>query len=161
MSSACRSWQRSSLKYVHLNPGIYFVDLLACRAVVIAGGTMSPVDEFVQQLLSATPVPPPVTRFSCGHIIPPENLCVLALGKGPQGHALNFSFGNRSDEQVRRPLHLCTLTLLQMLHELGRVICNLSQVVDDGLIVFFPSYAFEELVHADWTKRGVIAAIEV
>ena len=48
-----------------------------------------------------------------------------------------------------------------MLADLGRVIVNLSQVVDDGLVVFFPSYAFEELVHADWTKRNVIAAIEV
>ena len=56
----CRSWQRSSIRYVHLNPGIYFTDLLACRAVVIAGGTMSPVDDFLQQLLSVVVNPPPV-----------------------------------------------------------------------------------------------------
>ncbi len=47
------------------------------------------------------------------------------------------------------------------MNELAQVILTISQTVDDGVVVFFPSYAYEELVYADWQRRGLLAEIEV
>ena len=109
-------WQRASIKYLHLNPSIYFAELLSkCRSVIIAGGTISPLDDFIRQLMPTSGIKREVCKrfrpwmlmlygqidtFSCGHIIPAENLCVLAVSRGPQDKPLNFRYDSRSDEVV-------------------------------------------------------------
>jgi len=65
--------------------------------VVVAGGTMQPLDEFRNQLfLSAGGTAERLTEFSCGHVIPPENILPIALASGPSGKQLDFSYQTRT-----------------------------------------------------------------
>lgn len=110
------------IKYQHLNPATYFQEVVnSARAVILAGGTMSPVrsplpirtvknnkrwqiDDVVHQLFSDLPSER-LSTFSCGHIIPAKNLQTLVLKKGPRGSELQFKYQQRSDEALVRSVH--------------------------------------------------------
>lgn len=49
---------------------------------------------------------------------------------------------------------------LVTLDELGRVICNICNVVPGGLVIFFPSYAYEKIVYDHFDKTKVLSRIE-
>jgi chromosome transmission fidelity protein 1 len=58
---------------------------------------MQPLDEFRDQLfLSAGGTAERLTEFSCGHVIPPENILPIALTAGPSGKQLDFSYQSRT-----------------------------------------------------------------
>ena len=59
---------------------------------------------------------------------------------------MDFSYQNRDQ----------TVTL----DELGRVICNICNIVPGGLVIFFPSYAYETKVYDHFEKTGVLLRIE-
>lgn len=46
------------------------------------------------------------------------------------------------------------------MEELGRTILNLSNIVPDGMICFFPSYSYEEQIYQHWQTKGIIQQIE-
>ena len=57
---------------------------------------MQPISEFQDQLfLSAGGNLDRISLFTCGHIIPPENILPIALGSGPSGKPFEFSFAQR------------------------------------------------------------------
>ena len=65
------------------------------QAVVLASGTLAPLDSLRWQLF---PRPPkPLHLFSCGHIVPPQALLALRMGTGPSGRALDLRHGHRAD----------------------------------------------------------------
>ncbi|KZW01490.1 DNA repair helicase, partial [Exidia glandulosa HHB12029] len=129
------------LKYQLLNPAPNFKEIVdEARCVVLAGGTMSPMSVFEQQLLPFLPTPQLAT-FSCGHVIPKENLCALVLSKGPQGSALKFNYDQRSNNAI--------------MADLGMVLLNLANVVPDGMVVFFPSYSFLAAVQSSLKASGM------
>ena len=70
-----------------------------------------------------------ITEFSCGHVIPPENLLAVCVDRGPAQVELNFSYQHRMKEEL--------------IDELARVLCNVCTVVPGGVVVFFPSYDYE------------------
>lgn len=45
--------------------------------------------------------------------------------------------------------------------EIGRILCNLCNVVPGGVICFFPSYEYQHQVHAHWDKSGLLARLAV
>ncbi|KAE9405765.1 DNA repair helicase, partial [Gymnopus androsaceus JB14] len=125
------------IKYHLLNPAPHFKDVVdEARAVVIAGGTMSPISDVQNQLFAHLP-PERMTSFSCGHIIPPENVLTVAVTKGPSGRELDFRAGKQSDPNV--------------LADLGQIILNFTRTVPGGMIVFFPSYKFLDTAKAAWS----------
>lgn len=63
------------------------------------------IDDVVHQLFSALPADR-LSTFSCGHIIPPENLQTLVLKKGPRGGELQFKYQQRGDEGLVRRICL-------------------------------------------------------
>ena len=70
--------------------------------------TLSPscltqVSEFKEQLFFSLGVPETsVKEFSCGHVIPEENLLALYLSRGPSGVQFDFTFRSRdTPEQVQ------------------------------------------------------------
>ncbi|KAK7891510.1 hypothetical protein WMY93_023473 [Mugilogobius chulae] len=93
---------QSSLKFLLLNPAVHFAQVLKeCRAVVIAGGTMQPVSDLKQELLFSAGVEESrITEFSCGHVIPPENILPVVLCSGPSGHELEFTFQSRDSPRM-------------------------------------------------------------
>lgn len=141
---------KCSIKYLLLNSAVYFEEVLAkCRAVIVAGGTMAPVADFVEQLVPPSMELSPPRIFSCGHVIPPEHLHPLVLGHGPSGLPLNFSFKNRSDKAMG----------VKLAAEVGQLILNLCNVVPDGLVVFMPSYAYESQLYNAWESTGILGRI--
>ena len=59
---------QSKLKFLLLNPAIHFQDVVRqARAIIVAGGTMQPVEEFKHQLLYCAGVGEDrIAEFSCG-----------------------------------------------------------------------------------------------
>ncbi|XP_077791250.1 ATP-dependent DNA helicase DDX11 isoform X4 [Podarcis muralis] len=138
---------QSSLKFLLLNPAVHFAQVLKeCRAVVIAGGTMQPVADFREQLLVCAGVGADrIEEFSCGHVIPPDNILPIILCSGPSNQQLEFTYEKRG--------------LPQMMAEVGRILCNLCNVVPGGVVCFFPSYEYEKQVYTHWEKTGVLAQL--
>ncbi|MCI4379479.1 hypothetical protein PGIGA_G00228850 [Pangasianodon gigas] len=135
---------QSSVKFLMLNAAVHFAQVLQeCRAVVIAGGTMQPVSDFKEQLLLSAGVPNErIAEFSCGHVIPPENILPIILCTGPSGQELEFTFQTRDTPQ--------------MMEETGRVLSNLCNVVPGGVVCFFPSYEYERRILGHWESNGVL-----
>ncbi|CAO2625664.1 ATP-dependent DNA helicase DDX11 [Lemmus lemmus] len=140
---------QSSLKFLLLNPAVHFAQVVKeCRAVIIAGGTMQPVSDFREQLLACSGVEADrVVEFSCGHVIPPDNILPLIICSGPSNQQLEFTYQRRE--------------LPQMMEETGRILCNLCNVVPGGVVCFFPSYEYLRQVHAHWDKTGLLARLSV
>uniref|UniRef100_A0A670JGZ7 ATP-dependent DNA helicase DDX11 n=2 Tax=Podarcis muralis TaxID=64176 RepID=A0A670JGZ7_PODMU len=138
---------QSSLKFLLLNPAVHFAQVLKeCRAVVIAGGTMQPVADFREQLLVCAGVGADrIEEFSCGHVIPPDNILPIILCSGPSNQQLEFTYEKRG--------------LPQMMAEVGRILCNLCNVVPGGVVCFFPSYEYEKQVYTHWEKTGVLTQL--
>uniref|UniRef100_A0A3B3WIL4 Helicase ATP-binding domain-containing protein n=1 Tax=Poecilia mexicana TaxID=48701 RepID=A0A3B3WIL4_9TELE len=134
----------SSVKFLLLNPAVHFAQVLKeCRAVIIAGGTMQPVSDFKQELLFSAGVKEErITEFSCGHVIPPENILPLVLCAGPSGQELDFTFQNRDSPQ--------------MMDETGRILSNICNVVPGGVVCFFPSYEYSRRIISHWEASGVL-----
>ncbi|CAI5664321.1 ATP-dependent DNA helicase DDX11 [Oreochromis niloticus] len=141
------SLSESSVKFLLLNPAVHFAQVLKeCRAVIIAGGTMQPVSDFKQELLfSAGVVEERVTEFSCGHVIPPENILPLVLCSGPSGQELEFTFQNRDTPR--------------MMDETGRILSNICNVVPGGVVCFFPSYDYSRRIISHWETSGTLTRL--
>ncbi len=135
------------LSYLLLSPTHAFASIAAsARAVILAGGTMSPFADYRTHLFPALP-PARITTLSCGHVIPAANLCVWTLAAmrpgrndGADGTAFDFSFQKRSSPA--------------MVRDLGMALLNLCTVVPDGVVVFFPSYGYLDEVVKLWGGGG-------
>jgi chromosome transmission fidelity protein 1 len=128
----------TTLRYMLLDPTFHFKDIVEeARAVVLAGGTMSPMSDYEQHLLSYLP-PEKIMTLSCGHVIPPSNLLAVPVVRAPSGAEFDFTFENRMKEK----------TLL----DLGHTIITLAQHIPSGLVIFFPSYSYLDTCIAAWKR---------
>ncbi|KJZ73450.1 hypothetical protein HIM_07244 [Hirsutella minnesotensis 3608] len=127
------------LSYLLLSPTHVFSSIVSsARAVILAGGTMSPFDDYKNHLFPALG-DAKVTTLSCGHVVPRENLCVWTLtGTRASAPPFEFSYQRRGDKE--------------MVAELGLAILNICSVVPDGVVVFFPSYGYLDEVVSAWQK---------
>ncbi|PNY29008.1 ATP-dependent RNA helicase chl1, partial [Tolypocladium capitatum] len=135
------------LSYLLLSPTHAFSSIASsARAVILAGGTMSPFDDYRNHLFPSLAAAK-VTMLSCGHVIPPQNLCVWTLaGTRPGAPSFEFSYQRRGDRE--------------MIAELGLAVLNMCAVVPDGVVVFFPSYGYlDEVVGAWQQQQGAAAAL--
>ena len=131
-----------TLRYLLLDPSEHFREVVEeARAVILAGGTMSPMDEYTQQLF---PYLSAVKTLSCGHLIPPSNLLVRIISRD-QSDPMDFSHKGRNSSYAPT--------------QIANLLQDLSQSVKGGIVVFFPSYDF--LTWAlDNLRKGHIQAIE-
>ncbi|CAD5124537.1 DgyrCDS12815 [Dimorphilus gyrociliatus] len=140
---------KSWIKFVLLNPALYIKDILEeARAVIVAGGTMQPFSEFKDRLFyAAGATSNRIIEYTCDHVIPPENIHPMALARGAGGIQLDFSYDSRRNFQI--------------LDELGKVVCNVCNIVPAGVVLFFPSYDFERIVTNRWNETDIIKKIEI
>ncbi|KAF2876577.1 helicase C-terminal domain-containing protein [Massariosphaeria phaeospora] len=126
------------LKYLLLDPTFHFKDIVEeARAVVLAGGTMSPMSDYEHYLLSYLD-PSRIMTLSCGHVIPPSNLLAIPVVQTSSGSGFEFTFEKRNSER--------------MMIDLGNAILRITQHIPDGLVVFFPSYSYLDLCAAAWKR---------
>lgn len=137
------------LSYLLLSPTHAFSSIAtSARAVILAGGTMSPFDDYKTHLFPYLG-PERTTTLSCDHVIPDSNLCVWTLASTrprttPPSTAssdaasgvFEFSFQKRSDKGT--------------INRLGQALLNICSVVPDGVVVFFPSYGYLDEVVEVW-----------
>lgn len=136
------------LSYLLLSPTHAFSSLASsARAVILAGGTMSPFNDYKAHLFPSLPEDK-ITTLSCGHVIPPSNLCVWTLASTkpiPPGNSttipddtFEFSFSKRSSPSIIRSL--------------GFTVLNICSIVPDGVVIFFPSYGYLDEVVSAWQQ---------
>ncbi len=132
----------TSLKYILLNPALKFSEVASqARAVVLAGGTMSPLTD-LEMMLFPHLSPGRVSVHTNGHVIPASNLLCLGLVSAPNGSPLHFTYATREDHR--------------MIDGLAMTLMNLCAVVPAGIVVFFPSYRHEEAVLARWAETKAL-----
>lgn len=139
-------WSRESdkviLRYMLLDPSEHFRDIVSeARAVILAGGTMSPMDEYKHQLF---PYLPSVFTFSCGHLIPPTSLLVRTISTDDDGR-IEFSFKSRNRNSAVR---------------IGKALSKISICVKGGTVVFFPSYGYLEEVLRVWKEDSILDTLQ-
>ncbi|KAJ9648856.1 ATP-dependent DNA helicase chl1 [Coniosporium tulheliwenetii] len=126
------------LKYMLLDPTHHFREIVEqARAVILAGGTMSPMSDYEQHLFSYLPSSR-ITTLSCGHVIPASSLFASAVEQGPSGVVFDFTFEKRSSEK--------------MIVDLGLAILSFVQKIPDGVVIFFPGYAYLGTCIAVWKR---------
>ncbi|KAI4105570.1 MAG: hypothetical protein LQ339_003413 [Xanthoria mediterranea] len=127
-----------SLKYLLLDPTFHFKEVVEdARAVVLAGGTMSPMDDYARHLFAYV-APERLKTWRCGHIVPKDNLFVRSVSRTQNGVDLDFSFTKRNS--------------FPLINGLGCCLVRLAAIVPDGLVVFFPSYAYLDQVSGQWQQ---------
>ncbi|KAL4945329.1 hypothetical protein BDV06DRAFT_185020 [Aspergillus oleicola] len=130
------------LNYMLLDPTNHFREIVEdARAVILAGGTMSPMSDYMNHLFSYVPKER-LDTFSYGHVIPPENLTAHNLARGALGSEFDFTYEGRDSEK--------------MILDLGRTIIRMCHVIPDGVVAFFPSYEYLSKVLSVW-KRPMAA----
>jgi chromosome transmission fidelity protein 1 len=98
--------QTTSIKYLLLNPSNVFRQVVEeARSVIFAGGTMEPMNDFVQQLFPHVSHER-ILKYSCGHVIPKEQLTTISLAKGPSGKEFEFTFENRNNPDLVEHIYL-------------------------------------------------------
>ncbi|KAF2269112.1 DNA repair helicase [Lojkania enalia] len=127
-----------ALRYLLLDPTYNFKDIVEeARAVVLAGGTMSPMSDYVEHLFSYLD-PSKIMTLSCGHIIPQSNLLAMPVVRAESGADFDFTFEKRNSEK--------------MMIDLGLAVLSFTQHIPDGIIIFFPSYSYLDSCVLAWKR---------
>ncbi|XP_036330360.1 ATP-dependent DNA helicase DDX11 [Rhagoletis pomonella] len=136
----------SMYKYILLNPGAHFADVVKdARAIIVAGGTMQPTRELTQQLFSACPNR--VREHIYSHVVPPDAVLPLVVAQGPTGRRLCFNYTERSTAD--------------MITELGMIVQNVCSVIPAGVVCFLPSYEYLDIVYSHLQKSGILERISL
>eukprot|EP00923_Selenidium_pygospionis_P057721 GHVN01101054.1.p1 GENE.GHVN01101054.1~~GHVN01101054.1.p1 ORF type:complete len:709 (+),score=78.39 GHVN01101054.1:1657-3783(+) len=103
--------------------------VLETRALVVAGGTMSPIAGLTAELF-----PPDLgrvlTSIQCEHVVPRENVLAMIISSGPTHTKMHLTYEQRENTKT--------------MNEVCSVLVSLAQTVPAGVVVFFPSYSFLE-----------------
>ncbi|PVU96159.1 hypothetical protein BB559_002471 [Furculomyces boomerangus] len=157
------------LKYVLMDPSDAFKTITELpRAVILAGGTMNPIDDIVNQLGVVSDsidnkeikngivpyvkheepksLPKKLHVFECSHVVPKNNISAMVLGKGPNNHEINLSYAGQNSEIVVK--------------EAGFSLARLVKKIPGGMVVFFPSYSFLYSAYEKWIRNGIISEIQ-
>ncbi|KAL5975897.1 hypothetical protein ACLOJK_020225 [Asimina triloba] len=137
--------QEAYLKYIMLAGEKIFSEIVdQAHAVVLAGGTLQPIEETKERLFPCLPLDR-FHFFSCNHVVPSESILPITVSHGPSGSSFDFSYNSRSSAT--------------MIEELGRLVCNLVGVVPEGIVMFFSSFEYIQQVYDRWETSGALARI--
>ncbi|KAH3677241.1 hypothetical protein WICMUC_001822 [Wickerhamomyces mucosus] len=132
------------LNYMLLDPSQVFKDIVVeSKCVILAGGTMEPTSDYTDYLFPYIDSKL-IKKFSCGHVIPEDNLKVFAIEK--YNLDFHFSFDKRNDTK--------------MITDLGECILKLIEKIPKGVVVFLPSYRYLSTIIAIWQKTDVYEKID-
>jgi chromosome transmission fidelity protein 1 len=133
-----------SLNYMLLDPSEVFREIVDdAKCIILAGGTMEPTEDYYNYLFPYVEENK-IKKFTCGHVIPKENLDVFVIDR--YRTEFEFSFDKRND--------------LNMITGLGESIVGLIEKIPGGVVVFLPSYKYLEQITHHWKKCGVYSRIE-
>ncbi|KAJ1900499.1 ATP-dependent DNA helicase chl1 [Kickxella alabastrina] len=155
------------LKYLLLDPSEAFGSICSeARAIILAGGTMKPANDVVEQLLplqashltdqfagkvgNAVAVAKLDSKnaqlFAWNHVVDSSHVCAVVVSSGPTGQPLRFAFQDQSDPAKIR--------------EAGQALASMCNIIPGGIVVFFPSYSLLGRMLAEWRSAGIVQRIE-
>nr|XP_047125665.1 regulator of telomere elongation helicase 1 isoform X2 [Hydra vulgaris]XP_047125666.1 regulator of telomere elongation helicase 1 isoform X2 [Hydra vulgaris] len=137
-SKQTKKYSARTLSYWCFNPGLTMKELRdqGVRSIILTSGTLSPLASLKAEFLIPFDV-----ELENGHVIEKQQVFVGILPQGPDGKKLNSSYQSRSTSEYQVSL--------------GNTIVNLSRIIPDGLLVFFPSYPVMDMVLAKWQECGI------
>lgn len=112
------------------------------QSVVITSGTLSPLDLY-PKILDFVPVVARSLEMSL--VAGREGVCPLVLTKGADQMPVSSSFELRSDPGVVR--------------NYGKLLVDLAAVVPDGIVCFFVSYLYMDMVVSQWHAMGILQEV--
>ena len=106
------------------------------RNLILTSGTLSPLDEYTQNLgLSAIGDRPPVELIN-DHVVDPSQVYVTCLTKGFNGIETKNIFANRENAS--------------MYHGMATSIAKIKSVTPGGMLIFHPTYALMNKMREYW-----------
>lgn len=125
--------KNDTIKYMLLEPKEIFKQITdESKCVILAGGTLQPTEEIISSLIPYLPLSL-IAQFSCNHVIPDSNLNTYIVSDG-----FDFTFEKRNDKN--------------MVARLFKFVLQLCQNVPYGMVLFFPSYKYLEVVIKTWRE---------
>ncbi|XP_068453212.1 regulator of telomere elongation helicase 1 isoform X2 [Clinocottus analis] len=142
-SSSSSKKQGNVLSYWCFSPGFSMQDLVAqgVRCIILTSGTLSPLSSFTCEMRIPFSV-----SLENSHVIERDQIFVGIIERGPDGVHLSSAFDRRF--------------LPENMASLGNTVANMSRVVPDGLLVFFPSFPLMEKTLDFWRTNGHAARID-
>lgn len=130
-----------TLCYILLHCASRFIEIVEqSHCVILAGGTMAPINSFLFQLFDK--LDDRLMHFSCSHVIPTSNLAVLVQPYGPSGSPITMTWQEQQSDD-------------NMIIDVGRSISNYCRIIPNGLVVFFTSYSSKQLMLDIWRIHGI------
>lgn len=131
-------------RFICLSPSLAFEYLKKkAGSIIFTSGTLKPFEGY--ETIGSVNVPFPI-RYSCGHVI--DSRKQLSINIVPRlkfiDTATNYTYSNRNNEKLK--------------HHTGVFLGQLSKIVPQGMVVFFPSYFLMNQLIKKWKTHanGVI-----
>ncbi|KAK9515874.1 hypothetical protein VZT92_026476 [Zoarces viviparus] len=142
-ASSSSKKQGNILSYWCFSPGFSMQDLVnqGVRCIILTSGTLSPLSSFTCEMRIPFSV-----SLENSHVIERDQIFVGIIERGPDGVHLSSAFDRRF--------------LPENMASLGNTVANLSRVIPDGLLVFFPSFPLMEKTLDFWRANGHADRIE-
>ncbi|XP_045480526.1 regulator of telomere elongation helicase 1 homolog [Harmonia axyridis] len=130
------------LSYWCFSPGFGMKMLLdeGVRCCILTSGTLAPLKPLITELEFKNPV-----HLENPHVVKDTQLCVRIISHGPDNERLSCSYQNRDNENYLRSL--------------GSTIMNMTRLIPNGLLIFFPSYPLMNKCMEYWQKQGIWSGI--
>lgn len=136
--------KQATMKFILLNPGGHFEEIVRdVRSLIIAGGTMRPTDEITNQLFKTCPQRVQLKFYD--HVVSDDAVAPFVVQKGPTGMRFLFNFAERTNPKL--------------LSELGMTLRNVCNVIPAGIVCFFSSYNYMDLVYNYFVEQNFIEGI--
>ncbi|KAL4100579.1 hypothetical protein PRIC1_008370 [Phytophthora ramorum] len=115
---------------------------LESHSVILASGTLSPMDSFAGELGVDFPI-----RLEANHVVNMrKQVFIGAIMNGPGNVDLISTYKNQQNFQYQ--------------DSMGFLLLQYAQVIPGGILMFFPSYALMGTLKARWQRTGVWAELE-
>ena len=119
-----------------MSPAVAFGDLKGCHSILLASGTLSPLDTFESELGVEFK-----NKVEANHVIRNEQVFCRFVTHGSSGNEIKNTYSNRDN--------------VSMTKDLARLIVDtVSRVTAGGILVFFSSYSVMNKMVKDLKKYG-------
>ncbi|XP_048464459.1 regulator of telomere elongation helicase 1 isoform X3 [Rhincodon typus] len=142
-TSSVTKKQGKILSYWCFCPGYSMAELVrqGVQSIILTSGTLAPLSSFTSEMQIPFPV-----SLENPHVIDKHQIWIGVVPKGPDGIQLSSAYNQRFSPEY--------------MSSLGKTLVNLSRVVPNGLLVFFPSYPVMDKSLEFWKEQGISNRIE-
>lgn len=127
-----------TLSFECLSPNVAFDHLSDSRSIILASGTLSPLDSFSSELGVKFE-----SQLTARHVVDSSNINALVIGKSENDFLFQGTYKNLQGFKYQ--------------DELGNTILDILKVVDNGILLFLPSYFFINSAFKRWEATGLLS----